>query len=252
MSPMPQPIISFEDVHFSYETESVLGGITLAVEQGEFFALLGPNGSGKTTLLKLALGLLRPDGGEVRLFDTAVAKFGAWERIGYVPQRAEGMDNRFPGTVAEIVAQGEHSGFQPLAFMKRSLTPAVVDALHTVGMWHARSELIGNLSRGQQQRVLVARALVRPRDLLVLDEPTSGIDQAGQQNFYSLLRDLNRERGMTVFLISHDVGVVLEQATHVACISHTVVFHGAAEHLTEDHLLQLYGTPVSLLAHRHE
>ncbi len=245
------PAIRFEDIGFGYGADLVLDHIDLTVEEGDFFALLGPNGGGKTTLLKLALGLLRPNAGTVSLFGQDVREFRDWRQVGYVPQRTTGLDGQFPGTVAEVVALGEYRGLDPLAFFRRSLTPAVAEALKAVDMWHIRSTPIGDLSRGQQQRVLVARALVQSRRLLVLDEPTAGIDQAGQQSFYALLRDLHREQGLTIFLISHDVGVVLEEATRVACISRTLVFHGPPEHLTEEHISRLYHAPVNFLSHQH-
>jgi zinc transport system ATP-binding protein len=243
--------IEFRGVRFGFTAEAVLDAIDLAVGQGEFVALLGPNGGGKTTLLKLALGLLRPQEGSISLFGEAVDRFRRWQDIGYVPQRTSGLDGGFPGTVAEVVGMGAYRGVDPLAFFRPSLTPAVAEALRLVDMWHTRHRPIGELSRGQQQRVLVARALVQPRRLLLLDEPTAGIDQAGQQGFYSLLRDLHRDHGLTIFLISHDVGVVLEEATRVACISRTLVFHGPPEHLTDEHLAQVYHAPVNRLTHDH-
>lgn len=250
-APLGTAAIEFRGVRFGFTGEAVLEGIDLVVGQGEFVALLGPNGGGKTTLLKLALGLLRPQEGTIALFGEPVARFRGWRDIGYVPQRTAGLDGGFPGTVAEVVGMGAYRGFDPLGFFRPSLTPAVVAALRLVDMWHTRHRPIGELSRGQQQRVLVARALVQPRRLLLLDEPTAGIDQAGQQGFYSLLRDLHRDHGLTIFLISHDVGVVLDEATRVACISRTLVFHGPPEHLTDEHLAQVYHAPVNRLTHGH-
>ncbi|MBI2887966.1 MAG: metal ABC transporter ATP-binding protein [Chloroflexi bacterium] len=248
---MPTPAIAFEQVSYGYDGEPVVEDVSFSVAEGELFVLLGPNGSGKTTLIKLALGLLRPLSGTVRLFGVEASSFRAWDSVGYVPQRATGFESQFPATVAEVVAQGEYTGASPLAFFRPSLSPAVAEALRTVGMWAARNERIGSLSRGQQQRVLIARSLVRRRTLLVLDEPTAGIDQAGQQSFYGLLQELHEARGVTVMLISHDVGVVLRMATRVACINRSLVFHGSPADLTEEELSRLYGVPVGLWTHRH-
>jgi len=245
------PALAFRGVRFAFSGEAVLEDIDLTVGVGEFVALLGPNGGGKTTLLKLGLGLLRLQSGAITLFGQEVRRFRDWGTIGYVPQRTSGLDGGFPGTVAEVVGMGAHRGFDPLGFFRPSLSAEVAAALRLVDMWHTRSRPIAELSRGQQQRVLVARVLVQPRRLLVLDEPTAGIDQAGQRGFYSLLRDLHREQGLTIFLISHDVGVVLEEATRVACISRTLVFHGPPEHLTDEHLAQVYRAPVNRITHAH-
>jgi zinc transport system ATP-binding protein len=119
-------------------------------------------------------------------------------------------------------------------------------------LWPYRHRRIGALSGGQQQRVLIARALVRRPQLLVLDEPTEGVDPALQEGFYVLLRRLHRDQGITIFLVTHDVGVILKEATRVACVNQRLVFHGPPDDLSDVHLSQLYGVPIGLLEHRHE
>ena len=246
------PVVSFQDVSFSYGNVRVLDNVSLQIEPGDFLAIVGPNGGGKTTLIKLTLGLERPQHGTVALFGQDVQQFEGWWQIGYVPQSASAFSVRFPATVGEVVSLGGYKKFDPLAIFRRGLSLEVQEALHTVGMWDLRGRLIGELSLGQLQRVLIARALVRKPRLLILDEPTSGVDVVGQEQLYSLLRQINQERGVTVVLISHDVGVVLHEAKKVACINRTLMFHGHARDVTDADLSRAYGFEVDLVIHRHD
>lgn len=243
------PCLEFDHVWFYYDSEPAVQDVTLVIGRGEFVAILGPNGSGKTTLLKLSLGLLKPTRGAVALFGESPERFRAWARVGYVPQRAEGVSSQFPATVEEIVAQGRYRGFDPLALWRRSGQAEVIEALETVGVADLRRRKISSLSVGQQQRALIARALVRQPELLVLDEPVAGIDAAGQEQLYAMLQRLNAERGITILMVSHDIGAVMRQATRVACINRTLVFHGPPHGLTQRELSELYGLPMDVLLH---
>ena len=241
--------LEFSGVSFQYNSESVIENVTFAAGRGEFIAILGPNGSGKTTLLKLALGLLRPNQGAVRLFSEPPARFRAWQRIGYVPQTVDGVDAHFPATVEEVVVQGLYRGFDPAAIWRRNGRPDVLEALETAGVAHLKGRRISSLSFGQQQRTLIARGLVRQPELLILDEPVAGVDAAGQEQVYSMLRRLNGELGITVLVVSHDIGAVMREATTVACINRSLVFHGPPHRITQKELSALYGLPMNVLLH---
>ncbi len=245
----PAPCLEFDHTWFSYDGAPVIEDVTFSVERGDFVAILGPNGSGKTTLLKLALGLLQPTRGSVRLFGRPPHHFHEWYRVGYVPQALEGVSGQFPATVEEVVAQGLYRGFDPLSIWRRSGKTAVLKALETVGVPELRRRRIGGLSVGQQQRAMVARALVRDPEMLVLDEPVAGVDVAGQEQFYALLRRLNHQHGITIVMVSHDIGAVMHEATTVACINRTIVFHGPPHKLTQRELSTIYGLPMSVLLH---
>ena len=219
------------------------------VTAGEFAAILGPNGSGKTTLLRMALGLLKPTHGEVLLFGTRADKFHDWEKVGYVPQRVEGLETRFPATVSEVVAQGRYFGLDPLRLFRRRDRGPVDHALETCGIPTLADRRVSSLSVGQQQRMLIARALVRRPAIMFMDEPVAGVDAAGREQFHTLIRRLNKDLGITIVLVSHDIGAVMREATTVACINRELVFHGPVHELTSDALARLYGFPVDVMLH---
>ena len=242
-------ILDFRQVSFLYDGELVLDDVDFAVKTGEFVAILGPNGSGKTTLIKLALGLLRPRTGTVRLLGQEASAFRGWSKVGYVPQSVEGMTEHFPATVEEVVAQGLYRGFDPRAIWRRNGQAPVIAALETAGIGDLKKRRISSLSLGQQQRALVARGLVREPELLVLDEPAAGVDVAGQEQLYEMLRRLNGDHGITILMVSHDIGAVMRQAKTVACINRSLVFHGPPHHITQKELSALYGLPMDVLVH---
>ncbi len=240
--------VEMDGVSFAYGGDTVVEDVTLRIERCDFAVILGPNGSGKSTLLKLALGLLKPRSGSVRLFGVDPARFKDWRRVGYVPQVANGAQAAFPATVGEIVAHGRYAGFSPLAFWRGEKGPDVDRALEAAGVSHLRGRRIGDLSAGQQQRALIARALVRSPDLLVLDEPIAGLDAHGEEQVYAVLRDMNAQ-GITTLMVSHDIGAVMREAKTVACVNCSLAFHGPPHDLTRAELARLYGFPVDALLH---
>ena len=246
------PMVDLEQVSFAYGSERVLDDVSLRIGRGDFLGIIGPNGSGKTTLLRVLLGLLRPTSGRIKLFGIDVRLFREWARIGYVPQKATAFDARFPASVLEVVISGR-SGVAGIAhrFGGRDRT-AAEEALETVGMLNFRARPIGRLSAGQQQRVFIARALASHPEMLLLDEPTVGVDVDAQEQFYSLLRRLNREFGTTLVLVSHDVSVVAGEVTQLACLNRRLVFHGSPEDaMRSGALAQLYRAESLVVAHHH-
>jgi zinc transport system ATP-binding protein len=245
-------IAELEHVTFSYGAERVLDDVTLRVRRGDFLGIIGPNGSGKTTLLRLLLGLLPPERGGVRLFGTDIRQFREWQRLGYVPQKAVAFESKFPASVLEIVMSGRCGRAGLGRRFDADDRQVALGALETVGMVSVRDRLIGRLSAGQQQRVFIARALAGAPDLLILDEPTVGVDIDAQEQFYSLLRRLNRDLGTTLVLVSHDIGVVAAEVTQLACLNRTLVFHGPPEEaIRSGALTQLYRPESLMVAHRH-
>ncbi|MEV4261520.1 ABC transporter ATP-binding protein [Kribbella sp. NPDC049584] len=205
MTPEGSPqAVQVSDLSVDLGGRLVLRGIDLRIRQGEVVAVLGTNGSGKSTLIKTIVGLLPAARGEVRLFGTPVPRFRQWRRVGYVPQRITAAGG-VPATVFEVVSSGLLSKrrlFSPLGAAGKQ---AIEQALEVVDMADRRTDAVAELSGGQQQRVLIARALVSDPELLILDEPTAGVDLASQQIFADAVRD-RVASGTTVVMVSHDLG----------------------------------------------
>jgi zinc transport system ATP-binding protein len=236
--------VELTDLSFGYTASPVLTDISLAIEAGEYVAIVGPNGSGKSTLLKLLLGLLSPDEGSARLFGERAAAFDDGSRIGYVAQHAS-SSKEMPITVREVVKMGRfaHVGFGRLSDEDWAI---VDDALETVGMTPFANRRITQLSGGQRQRAFIARALAGDADLLVLDEPTVGVDVESVDAFYDLLERLN-DQGITVLLIEHDIGAVVDHADRVICLNREIQFDGPTEGFVEsDALRRTFGTRLKL------
>ncbi|AFO56278.1 MULTISPECIES: metal ABC transporter ATP-binding protein [Natrinema] len=240
-----ESIIDLSGVDFGYTSTPVVEDISLRVTPGEYAAVVGPNGSGKSTLMQLMLGLLRPDEGVARLFGEPSHQFDDGERIGYVAQHAS-ASKAMPITVREVVKMGRypHVGFGRLS----SEDWDIVDrALDIVGMTSFASRRVTQLSGGQRQRAFIARALASEADLLVLDEPTVGVDIESVEAFYDLLDALNQD-GITVLLIEHDLGAVTEHADRVICLNREIYFDGpAGEFVESDALARAFGTTANLL-----
>ncbi len=230
--------IELDNVSFSYGTIPVLENISFKVKKGEYLGIIGPNGGGKTTLIKIILGLLNPRSGTVKIFGIDHHSFEQKYRIGYVPQRSMQDIKEFPATVFEVVRSGRIPRlglFHP--FGKKDLE-AVERAMKIAGIDWYRDMLIGNLSGGERQRVFIARALASEPDILVLDEPTVGVDIAAQKTFYEFLATLNHEHSLTIIFVSHDVDVVTREATMVLCINHNMVCHGLPRDLLSEGVLK--------------
>jgi zinc transport system ATP-binding protein len=252
---MPQNIIEIKGLTFRYETDTVLDDINLSVPEGAFLAIVGPNGSGKSTILKLILGLLKLQKGEIKIFGEDINRFKGWENIGYVSQKANSFNTGFPATVFEVVSSGLTKKLGLFRFMGKEDRDKVIRALEAVGMTNYKNRNIGELSGGQQQRVFIARSLVSDPKLLILDEPTVGVDAHNVNTFYQMLSDLNQNRHITLLLVTHDIGTISDKVSHVACLNNHLHFHGETkefEKLRENGLGDFYGHDVHLLSHHHE
>ncbi|WP_085505492.1 metal ABC transporter ATP-binding protein [Thalassobacillus devorans] len=247
-------VLEMDNVSFKYEKETVVKDVSLTIEAGQFFGLVGPNGSGKSTLIKLMLGLLKPTKGSIKLFGSPVRSFKHWEEIGFVSQKANSFNSGFPATVLEVVKTGLISKTGLFRFYNKNDREKAMQALKTVEMEDYFNHNIGELSGGQQQRVFIARALVSDPKFLILDEPTVGVDAKHVADFYQLLHKLNRNEGITLLMVSHDIGTITEHASHVVCMNKTIHFHGESHEykaFSNEDLSQLYGHPVQQLTHNH-
>lgn len=243
---MTGPVLTLDDVTFGYGRRPVLEDVSLTVDAGDYVGVVGPNGSGKSTLLRIALGLLAPDAGSARLFGEPATSFDDGTRVGYVAQDSSEAAVKMPVTVAEVVRMGRfpHCGFGRLGAEDRERAR---EALETVDVGHLADRRISALSGGQRQRTYIARALAAEADLLVLDEPTVGVDAESVEAFFDLLGALNDD-GLTVVLVEHDIGNVVEHASTVVCLDREVLYDGpAADFLETDALAAAYGTTTGAL-----
>ncbi len=237
-----QKIIELKNVSFSYNNEPAVKDINLEVHKGDYLGIIGPNGGGKSTLLKLMLGLLTPQTGQVLFSGNDIKQFKDKSKIGYISQHITHIDPNFPMTVEEVVNTGRYSKLGLFRFLGTKDHEKVRSAIEQVDMWEYRRRLIGDLSGGQQQRVFIARVLASETDIIVLDEPTVGVDVKTQKQFYSLLRKLNTQLDLTLILASHELDVVGKEATEIAYINNTLVYYGVPkEFLKSEYFEKLSG-----------
>ncbi len=248
---MAEKVLELKDVSFSYSSQPAVKSATFSMEKGDFLGVIGPNGGGKTTLVKLILGLLKPDSGSIRVFGEEIPKFRGWPRLGYVPQKATNFDQNFPATVFEVASMGRFERAGLMHQLSKEDYNAVENALKVVGMLGMRDKRVGDLSGGQQQRVFIARALAGEPELLLLDEPTVGVDAEAQHNFYALLKKLNKEFGMSLVLISHDVGMVSKYVNKLACVNINVEFHDVSKGVKDSDLVCAYPEAMAAVPHHH-
>jgi zinc transport system ATP-binding protein len=250
---MPVNIVSTEHLYFHYNSAEVLADASFVLEKGDYLGLVGPNGSGKTTLIKLLLGFLKPSGGAAHLFGQNPQEFKEWQKIGYLPQKMMAFNPLFPATVREVVSLGLLSKKKFPKRMARSDRAFVDGALDLLDIADLGHKLIGELSGGQQQRVFLAKALVGEPELLILDEPTTALDPETRERFFGTLRDLNRNKMVTIIIITHDTGTIGEHASKLLYLDKRVVFCGTFEDFCMSSGMTNYFGEFSqhLICHRH-
>lgn len=237
--------IEIKGVNVYYDNICALSNINLTVNNGDFLGIIGPNGGGKSTLLKVILGLIKPLTGSVKIFGQPPDK--AEKIIGYVPQFTK-FDRRFPINVMDVVLMGRLSKqtreFYRYTQEDKQFVKALMKKLEICNLGDRQ---IGQLSGGQLQRVLIARALAMEPRILLLDEPTASIDAHSKTQIYSLLNQLNKEN-VTIVIVTHDIGVISSYMNKIACLNRDLYYHGEAE-LNNTVIEKVYGCPVELIAH---
>jgi zinc transport system ATP-binding protein len=236
----PATLIELQDICFGYERKPVLQDVSLKISAGDFLAIIGPNGGGKTTLVKIILGLLRPWSGSVR--SNLSSRRGA---IGYVPQFAD-FDEAFPLKVFDVVRMGRLGARGPRRFYAKEDNRRVESTLERLGLEAVATSYIGDLSGGQMQRTLIARALVGSPEILFLDEPLGSIDPESRVSVIEALKELRGR--IPVVVITHDITPFAGLVEQIACVNRELYYHPGSE-LTEEMLVQVYGCPVELVAH---
>ena len=238
-------LVSVQSVSYNYNSESVLENVSFDVEEGDFLGIIGPNGAGKTTLFHCMLGLLNSYSGKIIILNQDIKKYKKiFRKIGYIPQK-KSIDQKFPLTVKELVS---------LSLPRNTSKNIVLEILKQVGLYKLKNKTIGQLSGGQQQRVLIAKALVNNPIILMLDEPTNELDHKSQNDFYSLLKELNEKNKITIIWSSHDMDAVNKYANKVSCINKRMFFHGDKSEFfsSEDHLKNYSESTMQIHMHSHD
>lgn len=237
------PAVSMNDLWFSYDGFWVLQQVNLTVMPHEFVSIVGPNGGGKTTLIKLMLGLLQPTRGSARVLGKTPSE--ARPKIGYTPQHAH-LDPQFPIKVWDVVLMARLGGSRGLLGYQDDDLHAVEQAMKKLQVLELAHKHFSSLSGGQRQRVLIARALACQPELLLLDEPTAGLDLSVETEFYDLLKHVTED--LTVCMVSHDLGFVSRLVSKVVCVKGRVVVHPTSE-ITGEIINEVYGAPMKMVRH---
>lgn len=233
----PGILLAAKSINKNFAEKKILENISLTIEEGQIVTLIGPNGAGKTTLVRIALGLLKPDSGSIYHRPKL--------RIGYMPQRVH-VEPTLPLTVNRFLQLANR---QDKAFLSSTLEDLKIG--------HLESQQLTAISGGELQRVLLARALLRKPELLILDEPAQGVDLAGQAELYQLISEISDKQGCGVLMISHDLHLVMSSTDEVICLNHHICCHGKPEHVTNDPAyLNLFGANASqnlaVYTHHHD
>lgn len=230
-----EKIIKIENLGFDYGEGWVFHKLNLEVEQGDFIAVIGANGAGKSTLLKMLANVIPPTAGNISYYGTLISTFRDWEKIGYVPQNPARQQRDFPISVREVISLGlinRHNLLGKISQQSRSKLEQLLEDFSLTELQHRK---IGELSGGQQQRVFLARAMVKKPEILLLDEPATGIDTQAKASLYGMLKKINREDGVTIVMVSHDLELAAETAHNALCLDHGICFWGEVHAALKHH-----------------
>ena len=228
-------MITTENLTVRFGTEALFENVNIKFAEGNCYGLIGANGAGKSTLLKMLAHAMPPTVGEIFYYGKPLGEFKEWQKIGYVAQNPMKLQREFPISVEEVVALGL---LQPGKLWHRfghEEKQAVEKALMEFQLTGLRHRKIGELSGGQQQRVFLARAMVHRPQILLLDEPATGIDMATKVALYDRLKQINREQNVTIVMISHDLELAADAAKSALCIDHGICFRGDVHEALQHH-----------------
>lgn len=231
----------------------MLEHLSFQIPQGAYVGIIGPNGGGKTTVLKLILGLLQPNAGNISIFGHDVRTAKKHFEMGYVPQKMSGLEKNFPATVQEIIASGRTARRGVFSWKTAHDFEIITRSMEQTNVAHLKHRLIGTLSGGERQRVFIARALAREPKILILDEPTIGVDLQAQDAFYTLLNALNKKFDITILLVSHDIDVISEQVETILCLNKALMCQLPSRSFNkQEYVEQFYGKTAKPVEHEHK
>lgn len=251
---MSAEIIVANDVTVRYNSIDVLSNLSFTIKAGDYIGLVGPNGSGKSTLIRTILGFLKPIKGDIYVFGENSTELTNWDKIGYLPQKMSFFNPNFPSNVEEIVALGLLSKKNFPKKINRQDREAIDKALELLSIYDIRKKLIGDLSRGQQQRVLVARTIVNEPELLILDEPTTALDPEMREHFFAMMEEFNSLKGATIILVTHDIGSIGKYAFKLMYLDKRIIFYGTFDEFCKSEKMTTYFSASSqhIICHKHD
>jgi zinc transport system ATP-binding protein len=245
-------IIEVKNLSFSYGGARVLDDISFAVNKGDFTGVLGPNGSGKTTLIKIILGLLKAKNGSVKIDGEEIGEFKNWQSIGYLEQK-HNPPPLMPLTAFEVARMGLLSVKKTPKIFNKTDNKTTENIMETTGCFSYKNKLFYELSGGQQQRVLLARTLINKPSVLILDEPSTALDSASHESFFNLLSTMNRQKDITILLITHDIADIGKYVDNFLILDKKLIFHGSKQKFCADTEVSRYFGPYTphLMDHLH-
>jgi zinc transport system ATP-binding protein len=233
-------VIEVKNASFSYGNEPIFNKIGFSVYPGDYISVIGANGAGKSTLMRSLLGELPLSTGSIQVLGQDIRHFKQWSKIGYVPQNGFSTNVNFPATAEEVVKANLYSEIGLLRFPKKIHHEQTQRALELVDMTAYSKRMIGNLSGGQQQRIMLARVLVNNPEIILLDEPTNGVDAKNITALYELLTRLNKEMGLTIMMVTHDLSRAADYVSRTLCLEEGSLVELAKEQIHDE------------LSHRHK
>jgi zinc transport system ATP-binding protein len=252
MSIKSVPCIEAKNLHYKVGESLILEDVSFEIKTGDYVGIIGPNGAGKTTLLRILLGLIKPTVGEVTIFGQPIQNSNPFAYIGYVPQKAAQTLNNFPTTVEEVVKSGRTVRRGYFSRWNHKDETAISRAMEATGVLKYRRKAMSELSGGQKQRVFIARALAGEPKILILDEPTTGVDIGHQEKFYEFLRELRSKLNLTIIFVTHDIDFIAKEVSNVLCLNQKLVCHQSPkDFLTQGNLEKVYGQNSKAVLHHH-
>jgi len=247
-------IASIKNLNINFGALKVIHDVSFEVAKGDYIGLTGANGAGKTTLLRAILGLEKIKSGNIKLFGTDLSNFSNWEDIGYLPQNITSFNPLFPATAGEVVGLGLLSQKKFPRFINRRDHEKILSALQMFNIENLKDRSVGELSGGQQQRVFLARAMVSEPKLLLLDEPSTALDPATRELFFETIGRLNKEKQVTIILVTHDIGSVGHYASRLLYIDKRVIFYGKFSDFCSSHDMSSYfgSSSQHIICHQHD
>lgn len=247
-------IIEAKEVTVFYGQREVLRNISFFVEAGDFIGLAGPNGAGKTTLIKALLGLLPTSGGSIEMFGRPQKEFNDWGKIGYLPQKLSTINALFPATVEEVVTLGLLSGKKWPKKITRGDQGQAREILEKLGIADLKKRMLNELSGGQQQKVLLARAIVSSPQLLIFDEPSTALDPESRDAFFQLIQELNEKNNIAIILITHDTGDIGQYAGKLLYLDKSLIYFGKFSDFCQSEKMSAYfgGHGQHIICHQHD